>query len=586
VGRAIRLIVAIAAALSVGLMSASVASAGTVCKVGTQALFSAPDIAGCGGGAAAGEANSVKVDTNAAGDIVITDSKPITDGDGAGGCTVSGATAVCPGTTGYLAQLGDGNDSLTVGNTRSAGASTGDDGADTMKGGPGPDAFDGGAGADTLSGGAGDDLLMGGDGNDVVTGGEGNDQLELALPGLCGGSAGDDQLGGEGGDDTLCGGSGPGGGTDNDALNGGDGVDTVQYPRVKNVAVSLDGSAGDGEQGESDNVNPDVENVSSGQGNDSLTGNDAPNVLDGGAGADSLNGGGGDDTLTDSGGDAAADSLNGGAGDDVLSAGRGPDGYSGGDGDDWVPDYANRTTPVTVTLDGTADDGASGEGDNAGADVENVVGGAASDALTGNAADNELIGGGGSDTVSGGAGNDGLLGGTGRDTLDGGGGRDRLDGGAGADKLKAAGDGTTDRLDCGGGTDSVEAERRDDISGDCEDRAISAPTTVGIGSVVVSRAGYVVVRVTCPAVEPFCSGVMTVKTVRRIGRFFIILGKTSYRVRSGATLAVRAKIPKTYRKALRKRRRVGVRAIVPNTNTETGQSTSATKLATVTTRGL
>lgn len=561
------LILAATAVLALG--AAPSASAGSACLVGTTAVFAAADSDACAVAPAPGETNSLKVDRNAAGDVVLTDSVPIDDADGAGGCAVNGTTAICPGAEFYRADLGDLNDSLTVA------AAVAGDGATT-----------GGAGNDTLKGGPGNDQLLGGAGNDVLTGGAGDDQLEVTSPGICGPAAGDDQLGGDSGDDVLCGGPGPTGGQDNDALNGGDGTDIALYQRVRNVNLSLDGVANDGEQGESDNLNPDIENLSGGRGNDSLTGNDGANVLDGGAGADTLNGADGDDTLTDSGGDPANDVLNGGPGDDTLSAGRGADVYTGGDGDDWVTDYASRTSSVAVSLDDNADDGASGEGDNVGSDVENVLGGNAADALSGNPADNELIGGAGNDAIAGGDGNDGLSGGNGRDVVDGGGGRDSLDGGAGADKLKAAGDGTTDRLTCGGGTDSVEAERRDDIAGDCEDRSIAAPSAVTIGSVVVSRSGYVVVRLTCPPVEPFCSGVMTVKTVRRIGRFFITLGKTNYRVRSGATLAVRAKIPSAFRKALRKRRRVGVRAIVPNTNSDTGQSTTATKVATVTTRTL
>ena len=44
--------------------------------------------------------------------------------------------------------------------------------------------------------------------------------------------------------------------------------------------------------------------------------------------------------------------------------------------------------------------------------------------------------------------------------------------------------------------------------------------------------------------------------------------------------------PAPIRKPLRKARRVKVRAVVTNANADTGESTNATKLATVTTRGL
>jgi Ca2+-binding RTX toxin-like protein len=203
----------------------------------------------------------------------------------------------------------------------------------------------------------------------------------------------------------------------------------------------------------------------------------------------------------------------------------------------------------------------------------------------GSASDNELVGGGGDDAIAGGDGNDGLFGQGGRDTVDGGAGRDRIDGGAGADTLKSR-DGVTDRLECGGGTDGVQAEARDDISGDCEKLEIAAPTAVNIVSVVVTRAGFVVVRVACPDVERACGGVVIVKTVRRVSKRFIKLGQVNYRVRGGESKIFRARIASNDRKALKKARRVKVRTVVTNVNTDTGGQTTASKLTTVTTRGL
>ncbi len=74
---------------------------------------------------------------------------------------------------------------------------------------------------------------------------------------------------------------------------------------------------------------------------------------------------------------------------------------------------------MTVILDGVANDGVSGEGDNVQSDVETVLGGSGSDTLRGGTA-NAL------NTFVGGAGND---------VLDGGPARDRLDGGAGTDMV-------------------------------------------------------------------------------------------------------------------------------------------------------
>jgi hypothetical protein len=268
-----------------------------------------------------------------------------------------------------------------------------------------------------------------------------------------------------------------------------------------------------------------------------------------------------------------------------LSAGSGPDVYAGGDGEDSVLDYTGRSAPVNITLDGQADDGQAGEGDNVGTDVEDATGGSAADTIVGSASDNELAGGGGDDAIAGGDGNDGLFGQGGRDTVDGGAGRDRIDGGGGSDTLKSR-DGLTDRVECAGGTDAVDGEARDDISGDCENVKIAAPTAVKIVSVTVTRAGLVVVRVECPVVERSCAGAIIVKTVKRVSKRFIKLGQVNYRLRSGESKVFRARISAKDRKALKKARRVKVRTVVTTDNSETGASTNATMLSTVTTRGL
>jgi Ca2+-binding RTX toxin-like protein len=90
------------------------------------------------------------------------------------------------------------------------------------------------------------------------------------------------------------------------------------------VTVSLDGGAGDGEPGEGDNVQSDVENLVGGSGGDTFIGSAAGNTLDGGAGEDYSDGGAGADTLV--GGDAG-DVLRtrGSADSDHVSCGPGPD---------------------------------------------------------------------------------------------------------------------------------------------------------------------------------------------------------------------------------------------------------------------
>jgi len=153
----------------------------------------------------------------------------------------------------------------------------GGDGDDRIVGIEDADTFQGGSGRDFLRGGAGNDSLDGGDGNDVVEGEEGLDTL----------------IGGSG-RDTLDGGPGT------DTISGGDGIDTATYEeRAGNqpVSLSLDGAANDGESGENDAINADIEDAIGGAGDDTLTGNAGPNEIDGGDGGDVIDGLGGRDTI-------------------------------------------------------------------------------------------------------------------------------------------------------------------------------------------------------------------------------------------------------------------------------------------------
>ena len=121
----------------------------------------------------------------------------------------------------------------------------------------------------------------------------------------------------------------------------------------------------------------------------------------------------------------------------------------GGGGIDTLT-YASRGQPVTVTLGtGASNDGAAGEADTAGSDIEIVRGGSAADDLTGGLGADELYGRGGDDRLEGGDGAD-----------------DLLDGGDGSDTL-VDDDGQIDVLICGGGIDAFAADVLDRIVG-CE----------------------------------------------------------------------------------------------------------------------
>jgi Ca2+-binding RTX toxin-like protein len=306
--------------------------------------------------------------------------------------------------------------------------------------------------------GAGDDELQGGAGADSFFGDAGADVIATA-----------------GGDDALVGGDAAQG-DQADVLDGGPGAERVISGGAGNDRIL----AGDG----------DDRAVAGGPGDDTIDGEDGADVLFGDVGDDVLRGGRGDDVVdvgaaVDPALALGRDALDGGAGDDTLGAG--PPGQverdtlGGGDGFDTAR-YDARVAPVTVTLDGVADDGEGGEGDNVLPDVERVLGGSDADTLVGGPRADVLDGGpsddlilglagadtltggvndGGSDTISGGQGPDVVRGGAGDDALDGGEGDDDVAGGGGSDALAGAGD--QDALAGGPGIDSLEGGDGDDL---------------------------------------------------------------------------------------------------------------------------
>ena len=230
----------------------------------------------------------------------------------------------------------------------------GEDGADTLAGSAGADTILGGAGDDTLGGGDDIDRLIGDAGADLLGGGAGSDLADylfhtVAVTASIGDGANDGEAGelddvhgdverirggsaadvltgdadantliGQGGGDTLTGGGGADelqggdgadtllGGADNDTLQGGTGADTLQgdagsdladYPRTVPVEVSIGDGANDGEFGELDDVQGDIERLRGGSANDTLTGDADANTIYGGAGDDEIEGKNGNDSL-------------------------------------------------------------------------------------------------------------------------------------------------------------------------------------------------------------------------------------------------------------------------------------------------
>ncbi len=344
----------------------------------------------------------------------------------------------------------------------------GQGGNDILDSGDGNDNLNGGAGSDIVDGGVGDDVVRGGGGSDVLRGGPGNDQLlELPFSVIMQGQPGEELDAA----DVLDGGPG------NDVIDGALGDDVFPCT-ADNLADSLSDSGG-GETFDCSGLGipitytagPGIDVLIGTAGNDTLAG---AALIEGGAGNDTLiarasgstlRGGPGNDALV---GSDAADVLEGGDGADSIDARGGNDVIDGGPGGDYVSggagfevlSYASRTSGVEVSLDGVANDGTAGEGDNVQADIEEIVGTAHADTLTAGPAGTTLVGGDGNDTLigspvgellQGGGGNDRILGGAGDDRLDGGAGDDQLFGGMGADVLDG-GDGH-DVLDGGFGTD-------------------------------------------------------------------------------------------------------------------------------------
>jgi Ca2+-binding RTX toxin-like protein len=286
----------------------------------------------------------------------------------------------------------------------------------------------GSAFADTLAGDAGTNILDGAGGLDTVTYAAATSgvtvNLAVTTAQATGGGGTDTLLNiesviGSGFADTLAGTSG------DNLLDGGAGVDLVSYAAATSgVAVNLGLTTAQATGGAGSDTLLNVENLLGSAFNDTLTGDAAANVLEGGAGDDRLDGAGGVDTAV----------------------------------------YARATAGVSLDLGLTTAQATAGAGNETLLNIENLIGSDFADTLTGAAGANALSGGSGADLLAGDAGDDTLLGEGGDDTLNGGTGNDLLDGATGNDTATYAGllAGVTVRLGIttaqatgGGGTDTL-----------------------------------------------------------------------------------------------------------------------------------
>tara|TARA_R110002012_G_scaffold23863_5_gene80431 strand:- start:3192 stop:6431 length:3240 start_codon:yes stop_codon:yes gene_type:complete len=255
------------------------------------------------------------------------------------------------------------------------------------------------AGNDSLSGGAGDDTILGGDGDDTIDGGTGSDSIDAG--------AGQDYVivsDFDGATEYMDGGAG----TDWLVLNPGDG---------RSFNIDITATDGNGDWQVNDGLSGtqyarNFENIETGDGADTVTGDSANNVISTNGGADLVDGGTGDDTLF------------GGDGNDTLYGGLGNDELHGGN------------------------------------DNDTLYGGHGNDLLYGEGGNNSLDGGGGDDTLWNGAGNDIARGGDGNDLIHADQGSDALFGDGGDDVF------SVDNVWGAFGSDTIEGGETDEVIGD------------------------------------------------------------------------------------------------------------------------
>jgi hypothetical protein len=182
----------------------------------------------------------------------------------------------------------------------------------------------------------------------------------------------------------------------------------------------------------------------------------ADTVVFGGTGNDTLRGGNGPGGTVWLRGEAGADSLLGSY-YDTMVGGPGPDSMAPLNPTPYLASTVDYSlsggapqTGVNVTLDGVANDGAPGEGDNVDPHVKTVLGTDGDDSLTGNTIGGHI-----------------LWGLDGSNRLDSAGGSGELYGGDGDDEFVAA-DGAHQLVTCYGGADTVTADAQDNVASDCE----------------------------------------------------------------------------------------------------------------------
>ena len=209
--------------------------------------------------------------------------------------------------TGIEAAIGTAFDDSFIGSANDE-SFFGGSGDDTLIGNDGDDRLDGGAGSDSLDGGDGLDIasyqhslagVMVDLINQLATGGDADGDSLINIEGAFGSQFSDTFVGddfdnhfiGGGGDDIIFGASGADrieGGSGADTLDGGSGDDTLSFAS-SNAAVTVDLDLGQVSGGDADGDSiANFENITGSAHADSLKGDAAFNVIDGGAGDDQI----------------------------------------------------------------------------------------------------------------------------------------------------------------------------------------------------------------------------------------------------------------------------------------------------------
>lgn len=263
---------------------------------------------------------------------------------------------------------------------------TGSLGNDTLSGLGGNDTLDGRSGSDWVDYSYASSVSVNLATGDGVVSGSDTDKL-ISIENVIGSNGADTLTGVQGSVNTLLGKDGNDifyGYLDGDTLDGGSGVDSVDYGNISaSVNITLGGSNAD--------RLIEIENVYGSTNKDTIVGSNDVNILDGRGDNDILNGMGGDDTLY------------GGAGNDTLIGGIGADLLDGGSGQD-TADYSASNAIIANLTTNTVMDGLGGT--DTLTSIEIVKGSLYNDTMTGSSNSDTFIGMGGNDTFIATLGND------------------------------------------------------------------------------------------------------------------------------------------------------------------------------------